>query len=120
MEGSIKFVYMLHGTPDEIRTKVIEYWETLPRFTATKHSERARRFLEAVPHPDAAEWQPFRDLILSETEISRIRESCTHKECQAIEERWSFVGSRLSGELASSLAIPASRASIWDEQPPSP
>lgn len=92
MEGSLKFTYMLHGTTAEVEKKVDEYWNILPQFSTIKHSERARRFLEEVPDPDNPNWNPFRDLIIDEAEISQIRSKYSRQERQALEERWSFTG----------------------------
>ena len=92
MEGSLKFTYMLDGSAEEVKSKVNEYWELLPKFYAIKHSERARRLLDEVPNSDRVEWQPFRDLIIDEAEVLGTRASYSRQDRQAIEERWSFTG----------------------------
>lgn len=91
-EGSLKFTYMLDGSPTETKTKVTEYWELLPEFYAIKHSERAKRLLEEVPNPESPEWQPFRDLIIDDEHIQKIRTLYSRQERQALEEKWSFAG----------------------------
>lgn len=92
MEGSFKFTYMLDGSDEEVKTKVHEYWNLLPRFYDIKHSERAKRFLDEIPNPDDPEWQPFRDLIIDDSEIASTRATFSRQERQALEERWSFTG----------------------------
>ncbi len=92
MEGSLKFTYMLDGSTEEVRSKVNEYWELLPKFYAIRHSERAKRFLDEVSNSGNPEWQPFRDLIIDEAEILSARTLYTRQERQALEEKWSFTG----------------------------
>jgi len=92
MEGSLKLTYMLLGSTEEVKSKVHEYWNLLPEFSAIKHSERAKRFLKEVPDSDSPKWKAFRDLLIDDTEISRIRAWHSRQERQAIEERWSFSG----------------------------
>ncbi len=92
MEGSLKYVYMLLGTPEEIHMKVKEYWEILPTFSDIKHSERADRLISKLPKSDSLEWQPFRDLVLRDEEIDALRKEYTRAQRQELEERWSFSG----------------------------
>ena len=92
MEGSLKFTYMLDGSVEDVKIKVHEYWNLLPQFFAIKHSERAKRLLEDIPNPDNPEWQPFRDLIIDDTEISTTRTTYSRQERKTLEERWSFTG----------------------------
>lgn len=92
MEGSLKFVYMLHGSPDEVKVKVEEYWNLLPRLFAIKRSERAKRFLEEVDDPHDPQWKPFHELIMDAEDITCIREEYTRKQRQMLEEKWSFHG----------------------------
>jgi hypothetical protein len=92
MEGTLKFTYMMHGGPDDIRAKVEEYWHLLPQFFAIKRSERAKRFLEDIGNPDSSEWRPFRDLILDDQEVGQVREKYTRQQRQVLEERCSFSG----------------------------
>jgi len=92
MEGSLKFTYMLQGTVADVERKADEYWNILPQFSAIKHSERAKRFLEEIPDPGNPNWEPFRELIMDESEISEIRSKYSRQERQALEEAWSFTG----------------------------
>lgn len=92
IEGSLKFVYMLDGSTDEVNVKAHEYWNLLPQFYTIRHSERAKRFLEDVPNPDSPEWQPFYDLIVDDSEIAYIRATFSRQVRQALEEKWSFSG----------------------------
>ncbi len=93
MEGSIKFVYMMDGDIVSIKSKVNEYWKLLPQFSAIKHSDRAKKFLDKIPNP-GVEWKPIQDLIIEDDEITAIRKVYSRQERQALEESWSFAGIR--------------------------
>jgi hypothetical protein len=92
MEGSFKYIYMLSGVTEEVRSKAEEYWFILPKFSDIKHSERAARLLQELPNPAAIEWQPLRDLVVNNEEIDSIRKDYTRPQRQALEEKWSFSG----------------------------
>jgi len=92
MEGSIKYIYMLLGTTEEMEEKVYEYWITLRFISSIKISEKAKRFLEAMPNPQSYKWQGIRSVVLSDEDAAVIRNNYSRAERQAIEERWSFTG----------------------------
>jgi hypothetical protein len=92
MEGSLKLTYMLEGSAEGAKAKADEYWNVLPLFHAIKRFERARQLLDALPNPDAAEWQPFRDLMVEDAEVSAIRARFSRQDRQVLEEKWSFSG----------------------------
>jgi hypothetical protein len=93
MEGSLKLMYMFEGTPEEIRTKVHEYWNVLPLFYAIRHSERAKQILDALPESDRGKWeQSFRDLLVPDSEINETRARFSRQARQTLEEKWSFSG----------------------------
>lgn len=92
MEGSVKLTYMLYGSSSEIESKVEEFWHVLPLFSAIRHGEHARQFLDAIPDADAPEWHPFKELLVEPEEVTSIRASYSKRARQEIEERWSFAG----------------------------
>jgi Family of unknown function (DUF5677) len=92
MEGSIKFVYMLHGSMGDIEVKVNEYWNVLPLFNAIRHSEHAKGVLGAVKNPEAADWLPFHELLMPDHEVEAVRAKYSRQARREIEERWSFTG----------------------------
>jgi hypothetical protein len=91
-EGSLKYVFMLLGTQEEISCKVREYWDVLPSFAAIRRSERLKQFLEVVPNPDAIDWEPLREMILDEDRVNAIRGGYTRADRAGLEEKWSFAG----------------------------
>lgn len=92
MEGSVKFVYLLLGTPEEVKEKAVEYWETLPANGAAKHSERAKAFLKDVCDPDSSQWLPFHELVIADEEIRELRAGTNREQRQRLEQKWSFSG----------------------------
>lgn len=100
LEGSLKFAYMLHGNKEEIERKVDEYWNIIPEFSAIRHSENAKKILEASSNQNSPELQPFRDLIMNVSDIEAIREKYSRAERRELEEKWSFTG--ICREFASS------------------
>lgn len=92
LEGTVKYVYMMSGRPDEMRQKAYESWESMPDFQEGQQSERASRILEDVPDPEDLKWRPFRDLVLSDDENEALRHGMTKSQRQAVMQRWSFAG----------------------------
>lgn len=92
MEGSVKLTYMVYGSPQEMESKVEEYWHVLPLFSLIRHSEQARQFLDAVTDASATEWQPFRELLVVPEEVTKVRARYSKRDRQQLEERWSFAG----------------------------
>jgi hypothetical protein len=92
LEGSLKLTYMLRGTEREVSTKVNEYWNVLPLFSAIRRSEDARRLLDRLSSPLSPEWRPFHDLLLGPRETAQVRQDYSREDRRAIQERWSFTG----------------------------
>lgn len=90
IEGTVKYVYMLNGAPDERLQKTKEYWTYIPRYNRVKRSERLKRFFKEILNPDSSEWHSFRDLILSDEEEAEIRRGTNKEQRKAMEQRWSF------------------------------
>jgi hypothetical protein len=92
VEGSLKYVYMMSGTPSEMFRKATEYWNTLPAFASVRRSERARAILASVPNPDDIQWRPFRDLVISAADVDAARKKTNHCDRKDLERQWSFSG----------------------------
>lgn len=90
MEGTVKYVYLIDGTPSEMQQKAHEFWEIIPDFRSIKRSERVKAILSEVKNPHDVQWAPYRDLLLSEEDISAMRHGMNKKERAEIEKRWSF------------------------------
>ena len=90
MEGTIKYVFLVLGEPEEVGRKAYEYWELLPDYTSIKRSDRARKFLNAVDNPDSPQWLPFKKLLLTDEVIEDRRNGSNRKERKQLEQKWSF------------------------------
>ncbi|TRW91994.1 hypothetical protein EKO24_016035 [Candidatus Methylobacter oryzae] len=90
MEGTIKYVFLMSGESTDVQTKAFEYWELLPNYAAVKHHERASSFLSEVANPDAPEWIPFKNLLLTEQEIDAYRNGVNRADRKKLEQKWSF------------------------------
>ena len=90
LEGTIKYIFLMHGNSDQVRQKAIEFWEKLPLFASIRRSDRARSFLDVVGNHDSSEWIPIKDLVLSDDDISRIKGESTKKERRSLDQKWSF------------------------------
>lgn len=89
-EGTIKFVFLSYGSPEEVNQKITEYYEILPQIARLKRHHRLSILLEAQENPQADEWKPFRDLLLSKVEREAIASRYPRKMRQCLEEKWSF------------------------------
>lgn len=92
LEGTVKFVYMLLGAPDDRQKKAFEFWELMPDLQEGQRSERASRILADVPDPDSPNWRPFKDLVLSNEKIEILRHGLNKTQRQVLMQRWSFAG----------------------------
>jgi len=92
VEGTLKFLYMMRGTPLEMDEKAEEYWDTLPSFASVRRSARAKSILQSVPNPDDPSWRALRDLVLSDVDVTTARKNTNRSDRQTLEKRWSFTG----------------------------
>lgn len=90
LEGSLKYVYMVIGSSEEVNEKVYEYWDLLPLFADIKHSERASALPIDVSDADNLEWRALRELDIGKEKIELIRERYPRSLRQELEQKWSF------------------------------
>jgi hypothetical protein len=90
MEGTIKYVFLMSGETSDVRQKAVEYWEKLPNFSAIRHHDRARAFLEEIDNPGDSEWLPFKKLLLTQKQIDSLRSGTNKKDRNLLEQKWSF------------------------------
>jgi hypothetical protein len=98
LEGSLKLAYLLQAR-ETFATRHSEYAEHLFEVALLKNHGKAQSVLAAISDPDAAQWRPIRDILLSDRELAAL--SARHKKAarRALETRWGFTGlvSELSG-----------------------
>jgi hypothetical protein len=92
VEGTLKYVYLMVGTAEEMKRKATEYWVTLPAFSSVKRSERARAILDTLPDRDDPMWQGYRDMLLSESQARDAYGQSNRRDRQMLDEQWSFSG----------------------------
>lgn len=98
-EGTLKFCYLLqHRNSFEVRHK--EYSHDLWRISLLKDHQKAELFLSALSDPDAPEWKPVRDRLLTQDQRFEITRDYPKAQRRALDSRWGFTG--LIGELSRS------------------
>ena len=90
IEGVVKYIYMLNGTEDEVLTKVQEYWDILPSYSAIKRSDRASALLTTVNEEDSSKWKSIEDLTLEPSDVDDIRGDTNKQQRKKLEQKWSF------------------------------
>jgi hypothetical protein len=99
LEGTLKFCYLLQS-PATFPTRHQEYAHDLFQIGRSKDHIKAAEVLASVPDPDAAEWLPIREMLLSDEELADIRTRYDKTTRSRLEARWGFTG--LIGELSRS------------------
>lgn len=92
VEGTVKFIHLAHGSSEERAAKLKEFDEELPEMNRVKRHKRTEEFLAAVENPEAEEWRPLRELILSPIELQELTGRFPPKRRRELESRWSFGG----------------------------
>jgi hypothetical protein len=90
LEGTYKFAFMCVHDDVERDLRVQEYYSDLPDIDRIKKHERVAALLDDVEDPDCNECRPFHDLLLTDEELSSLRQRYPRKLRQALEQRWAF------------------------------
>jgi hypothetical protein len=91
LEGSLKFVYLLQGL-QTLEERHTEFADDLPEIGRAKDHEKAKSFFEGIPNPDDRQWDPIRDLLLSDVDLRSIREKFNKAQRRELERKWGFSG----------------------------
>ena len=97
VEGSLKFTFLLIGDEAERKQKLHEFADVLFEISALKRNSRVEEILNGLDDPNADEWRPFREMLLSPESIAAIKTKYPRDTRRVIEQRWSF------GAICSSL-----------------
>lgn len=91
VEGSLKIAYLLQSrtTFDQ---RYDAYSNALFEIGLLKDHGKAVEVLSAVPDPQAREWQPIRDMLLSDAEQARIAACYNKPTRRRLDGEWSFTG----------------------------
>lgn len=91
MEGTVKYCYLLNGTPEERYRKYEEYRFMLHDFEQLSDHNKARETLEifkefSIPHSTL----PFEVNILSDEQLKKINAKYSKKEKDELKRRWTY------------------------------
>lgn len=99
LEGSLKLAYLLQAR-ETFAVRHSEYADQLFEVALLKDHRKAATLLAAVSDPDAPQWRPIRDLLLSDGEVAELSARNDKVMRRNLETRWGFTG--LVGELSRS------------------
>ena len=91
MEGTIKYVFLMLGEPDEIKMKAREFWEMLPNYASIRRHDRAKGLLKAIQNSNNSEWIPLKRLLLTDNQIKQLRNGTNRMDRKRLEHKWSFI-----------------------------
>jgi hypothetical protein len=90
-EATLKTAYILQSK-DEFKARVAEYSTDHFNISLLKDDSRVRSTLAALPEPDAREWLPLRERLLSEKELEELGQLYDKTTRRSIETRWGVGG----------------------------
>jgi hypothetical protein len=90
VEGSLKFTFLLIGDETERKQKLHEFADVLFEMSALKRNSRLEEILKVLQDPNADEWRPFREMLLSPGSIAALKTKYPRDVRRAVEQRWSF------------------------------
>lgn len=99
LEGSLKLAYLLQAR-ETFAVRHSEYADQLFEIALLKDHRKAATLLAAVSDPDAPQWRPIRDVLLSDDEVTKLSARNDKVARRNLETRWGFTG--LIGELSRS------------------
>jgi len=90
IEGTVKYIYMMSCNDKKRHERANEYAYLLPKFSAIRRHERAKKFLDELENSDGLSWKAIEEQLLTEEQIIEYRSGFNVKERKAIEQKWSF------------------------------
>lgn len=91
LEGSLKLAYLLQAR-ETFAARHSEYADQLFEIALLKNHRKAAGLLTAVSNPDAPQWRPIRDLLLSDCEVAELSARNDKVARRSLETRWGFTG----------------------------
>jgi hypothetical protein len=89
IEGSVKFAYLLEKR-ETFTARCIEYCDALPAIGWLRRHARAQDSLNALSGDEDRDERPFRDLLLSDEDLTDLRAAYPRRMRSDIERRWGF------------------------------
>ena len=90
VEGTLKFVFLTFGSDSERSEKLVEFDNDFAAIGQIKRHQRLKDLLSVVENPDADEWRPFRNLLLSEERHEELQKRYPKALRQKLNHKWSF------------------------------
>ena len=90
-EASLKFAFIMQ-TKEQFKTRIGEYGGDHFNATLLKDDQKVRDLLDALGDPDAKEWKPLRERLLTDEERTTLGERHDKAARRALETRWGFTG----------------------------
>lgn len=90
VEGTLKFVFLTIGDHVDRAQKLKEFDDDLSELGRLRRHKRLEEFLAVVENPDADEWRPFREMLLTPEAVAQLQRDYPRKNRQLIEQKWSF------------------------------
>jgi hypothetical protein len=90
VEGTLKFVFLTFGSDSERHQKLKEFDNDFAAFGQIRRHQRLKEVLSVVGNPDADEWRPFRDLLLTEAQLEELQKRYPKAVRQKLNQKWSF------------------------------
>lgn len=108
IEATLKFIYII-SDPQQFEVRMREYSRDLFDIGLLRSHEKAQEFIKSVSDPDNRDWDPIRDLILSDDELISLRANYPRGIRRDLERRWGFTGliaSLAQSDLPEATQIP--------------
>lgn len=96
-EASVKLAFISLAPDEERDARAHDFYHVGLDLLHYADDRKLRDFLSIVPNPDGDAWRPFREMLLSPDELSRIGVTYSSKTRNDFADRWSF--RRMSQEL---------------------
>lgn len=90
-EGSLKLAYLLQTSTD-FKSRYEAYSNALFEIALLNDHRKATDVLSIVPDPEGREWQPIREILLTDAERDRIGTRYDRAVRRRLQEEWGFTG----------------------------
>ena len=80
IEGTVKYIYMISCNDKKQHERANEYSHLLPKFSAIRRHERAKKFLDELENSDGLSWKAIEEQLLTEEQIIEYRSGFNVKE----------------------------------------
>lgn len=90
LEGTVKLMFIVYGSKDDIIQKCNEFWNVIPEMKLISRHKKAQDNLSTKDSMDNGIYKPMEDLVLTEEEITSLERKYPKKLRKQMEQKWSF------------------------------